>query len=66
MNSFDFQARTETEEFLRSGVPEHLSDADCAPFLVDDSCSVCGVDHSAECSLCHGKGFHYSDCPELA
>lgn len=44
---------------------DHATDADCAPFMVDDSCTVCRVDHSAVCPQCAGQGFHTVDCPEI-
>jgi hypothetical protein len=42
----------------------HEQDSDCAPFLVDEQCTVCGVTHSNECPECHGRGFHKPKCPD--
>ena len=42
----------------------HEQDSDCAPFLVDEQCTVCGVTHSNECPECHGRGFHKPECPD--
>jgi hypothetical protein len=45
---------------------DHNQDSDCAPFIRDGSCMACGVDHSATCPVCSGRGFHKSDCLEVA
>jgi len=42
----------------------HEQDSDCAPFLVDEQCTVCGVSHTNECPECHGRGFHKPECPD--
>ena len=42
----------------------HEQDSDCAPFLIDDQCTVCGVSHTNECPECHGRGFHKPECPD--
>lgn len=41
---------------------EHTKDSDCAPFLVDNSCSLCHVDHTNPCTFCQRRGFHHPDC----
>lgn len=50
---------------LETGAKQyHQQDEDCAPFLVNGSCTECGVDHYGECATCKGRGFHRPDCPE--
>lgn len=41
----------------------HSSDAHCAGHLVDDTCTICGVDHGVQCS-CGGRGYHAAGCAE--
>lgn len=45
---------------------DHDEDSDCAPFLVDDECSICGVHHGEACPSCSGRGFHVGGCYEIA
>jgi len=45
-------------------VAEHTQDSDCSVDPATDSCRGCGVDHSAKCYLCAGRGFHKPGCPE--
>ena len=41
----------------------HTRDEDCT--VGDDGfCTDCGVDHTSECPVCGGHGFHKSDCSE--
>jgi hypothetical protein len=42
----------------------HEQDKDCAPYLVDGQCTVCGVSHTNECPSCGGRGFHKPNCPD--
>jgi len=42
----------------------HEQDSDCAPYLVDDQCTVCGVSHTNQCPECGGRGFHKPECPD--
>jgi hypothetical protein len=46
----------------------HLRDEDCAVDPETDCCSICGVDHSGQCPICGGRGFHRFGCtdPEAA
>ena len=41
----------------------HTRDADCTVDPGALCCTVCGVDHSAQCGRCGGRGFHADDCP---
>lgn len=43
--------------------PMHTQDEHCAPYLVDDQCTACGVSHTGDCP-CGGVGFHRPGCPE--
>ena len=42
----------------------HEQDSDCAPYLVDGQCTVCGVSHANWCPSCGGRGFHTPRCPD--
>lgn len=44
----------------------HTQDSDCTLDPATSCCRVCGVDHSATCIKCSGRGFHLPSCPELA
>lgn len=54
--------RTETD--AGPGILDHRCDADCAPYLVDDECTVCGVVHTRPCALCGGRGYHTDACSD--
>ena len=42
---------------------QHGKDEDCAPYLKDGSCLLCGVTHVETCGQCQGSGFHKPGCP---
>ena len=42
----------------------HTKDEDCAPFLRDGACSVCGVGHGEPTQCCGATGFHKAGCPQ--
>lgn len=45
---------------------QHTCDADCAPFIVEGVCGVCGVAHGGgACAHCGGHGFHRDDCAHV-
>jgi hypothetical protein len=41
---------------------QHTSDEQCTVDPQTDLCSECGVDHSATCRECSGRGFHKPGC----
>lgn len=41
----------------------HTKDSDCIVNPDTGCCSLCGVDHSAQCPDCQGRGFHNPNCP---
>lgn len=41
---------------------DHETDADCAMFLIDDTCTECGVYHGDPCPGCGGRGYHVASC----
>ena len=49
---------------VEDDMTDHERDEDCAPYIVDGLCSVCGVDHDCECHICGGHGFHKPGCQE--
>ncbi len=48
------------DEPIAADVHEH--DEECALFIVDGACTVCGVSHAVECTECGGRGFHRGRC----
>jgi hypothetical protein len=40
----------------------HTHDADCTPFLVDDTCTVCGVVRTDACADCGAYSYHRDMC----
>lgn len=47
-----------------SGTKPHSRDEDCTVDPETLCCTVCGVDHSAECLDCGKRGYHASTCPQ--
>lgn len=45
----------------------HTQDSDCAGSIDPQTmmCGVCHVDHSGECPVCHGHGYHLDGCSEI-
>lgn len=42
----------------------HGRDTQCSIDPATDGCLVCGVDFSALCPQCRGRGFHFPGCPD--
>ena len=40
----------------------HEKDSDCDVDPQTNCCRVCGVDHSGQCPVCGGRGFHKEGC----
>lgn len=49
------------QEAVAQPAPAHQQDQDCTLDSVQ-SCTTCGVDHSAQCAVCKGRGFHKPGC----
>lgn len=41
----------------------HTKDSDCTIEPETRLCKICGVDHSGQCDVCGGRGFHTETCP---
>ncbi len=52
--------KAEREAIAQATTIEHTSDEECT--VVDGSCVVCNVDHTGECLICDGRGFHKPGC----
>lgn len=58
---------TVTRDDVTATAREHNRDEDCEGHINAWTlqCDVCGVDHSGECLVCGGRGFHKDGCPEI-
>lgn len=43
-------------------MPDHSKDSDCEPFLVDDTCTVCGIGRTDKCPDCGAYSYHTDTC----
>ena len=40
----------------------HSQDSDCEWSISDNTCTVCGADHSGKCVICGGRAYHKIGC----
>lgn len=45
---------------------DHTQDDDCAPYITEGECRVCGVVHGDPCPECHARAFHKPTCSEVS
>ena len=44
---------------------DHDCDADCAGWIFEKTCVVCGAYHGDPCPDCGGRGYHALDCSHV-
>jgi hypothetical protein len=54
-------AKADAEKALAE-LPMHTTDSQCTIDPATGCCVQCGVDHSALCPACKGRGFHDPNC----
>jgi len=62
-NTMTVDTRSANDSSIFDTAPRgHDCDADCAEYLVNGECTICGAYHGDPCPDCNGRGYHLPDC----